>query len=137
MVKVKEKLSSVSSAPDFLKALFDEAMPCGISSLLVQVTVVPAFTVSVCGPKEKLSIDTMLVGPSARANNTLAARSEPTAAPSTVVAIRHATFLLSLGLEQRVANRERPCSSGYDCAAYKAQIGRKADLFLIRRHASL
>src|ERR1700728_4009635 len=32
-------------------------MPCGMSSLLVQVTVVPAFTVSVCGVKVKLSID--------------------------------------------------------------------------------
>jgi hypothetical protein len=42
--------------------------------------VVPAFTVSVCGPKVKLSIDTELVGPSARVNNTLAARSDPTAA---------------------------------------------------------
>src|SRR5262245_931780 len=100
-------------------------MPCGMSSLLVQVTVVPAFTVSVCGPKEKLSIDTMLVGPSARANNTLAARSEPTAAPSTVVAITGRNIFAFLRFEQRVDNRERPCSSGYDCAAYKAQIGRK------------
>src|SRR6516225_4400830 len=69
-----------------------------MSSLFIHVTVVPAFTVSVCGPKVKLSIDTVLVGPAARANRTLAARSEPTAAPSTETAIigRNIVVLLSL-----------------------------------------
>jgi hypothetical protein len=32
-------------------------MPCGISSLFVQVTVVPAFTVTAAGVKLKLSIE--------------------------------------------------------------------------------
>ena len=35
-----------------------DAIPWGISSLFVQVTVVPALTVSVCGVKLKLSMET-------------------------------------------------------------------------------
>src|SRR5262249_6455051 len=81
-------------------------MPCGISSMLVQVTVVPAFTVRICGPKLKLSIDTMLVEPSARANSTLAARSDPTGAPSTVAAMTGRNIFILLSLERRVDNRE-------------------------------
>src|SRR5271156_1212469 len=42
---------------DLVKALFAEAIPCGMSSLLVQVTVVPAFTVNVGGLKVKLSME--------------------------------------------------------------------------------
>jgi hypothetical protein len=58
---------------------------------------VPAFTVSVAGEKLKLSIDTALDMPSARANSTPAASSEPTAAPSAVAAItgRNIIVLLS------------------------------------------
>jgi len=93
----------VSSAPDFLKALFDEAIPCGMSSLLIQVTLVPAFTVSVCGVKVKLWIDNVLIGLSAWANSTLAAISAPTAAPSTVAAItgRDILVLLNFGAASR------------------------------------
>ena len=86
MVKVKEKLLSVSSAADLLKALFDEAMPCGMSSLLVQVTVVPAFTVNVAGVKLKLSIEIVVAGSAARANSTPAANTELTTAPSRKIA---------------------------------------------------
>jgi hypothetical protein len=64
MVNVNANLSSVSKAFDLRKALLSEAMPCGISSLLFQVTVVPAFTVNVCGVKVKLSIDTVLAAAS-------------------------------------------------------------------------
>src|SRR6516225_4707858 len=62
-------------------------MPCGISSLLVQVTVVPAFTVTDPGVKKKLSIVTVFGVPSARANRTPPANTEPTAAPSKEQAI--------------------------------------------------
>ncbi len=48
---------------DRAKALFDEAMPCGMSSRFVQVTVVPAFTVKAGGVKVKLSIDMAADGP--------------------------------------------------------------------------
>jgi len=50
-------LSSVSSACDRNCAL-EDAIACGMSSLLVQVTVAPAATVSRCGLKVKLSIVT-------------------------------------------------------------------------------
>jgi hypothetical protein len=56
----------------------------GISSLLVQVTVVPAFTVKVGGLKVKLSIDTataLAAGAWALASNTPPANTVPTAAP--------------------------------------------------------
>jgi hypothetical protein len=68
---------------------------------------VPAFTVSVCGPKLKLSIATMLVGPSAQANSTLAARSEPTAAPSTVEVITGRNIAVLLSFEAAVDDRLR------------------------------
>src|SRR6516162_3873485 len=54
-VKVKEKLSSVSSACD-LKSRLDAVTVCGMSSSLRQVTVVPAFTVRRAGAKVKLSM---------------------------------------------------------------------------------
>src|SRR6266851_7934427 len=57
VVNVNENLSPVSSAFD-LNSLAFEATVCGISSSLVQVTVVPAFTVMPCGAKVKLSIFT-------------------------------------------------------------------------------
>src|SRR5262249_39451643 len=57
--KVKEKLSSVSRALD-LKALVEDATVCGMSSSLVQVTIVPAFTVSFSGPNVKLAILTLV-----------------------------------------------------------------------------
>src|SRR5262249_29454231 len=88
-------------------------MPCGISSLLVQVTVVPAFTVVVAGVKKKLSIVTVFGAPSARANRTLPASSEPTTAPSTEQAIIGRNiffslvfFSLFLALQRRIDDRE-------------------------------
>jgi hypothetical protein len=54
---VTEVLSSVFNAFDRVNALFAQARPCGISSLLVHVTVVPAFTVKVFGSNVKLEID--------------------------------------------------------------------------------
>src|SRR5437870_8003725 len=50
VVNANENLSFVSSAFD-LKSLLLEATVCGTSSSLVQVTVVPAFTVICCGAK--------------------------------------------------------------------------------------
>src|SRR5882757_5007134 len=55
LVKVKENFSSVSSTLD-LKTLSSLTTVCGMSSRLVHVTVVPTATVSVDGPKLKLSI---------------------------------------------------------------------------------
>src|SRR5690348_2130631 len=90
-------------------------MPCGMSSLLVQVTVVPGLTVIVPGVKKKLSIVTVFGVPSARASSTPAASPEPTTAPSTeqVIIGRNIIFLLSLcwldassTLERRVDDRE-------------------------------
>jgi len=77
VVEVKEKLSSVSSAFD-LNTRADEVIVCGISSLLRQVTVVAAFTVSVGGAKAKLSI--LTAASSARAETS----------PDAVAAIRRA-----------------------------------------------
>src|SRR5436190_21240075 len=58
--KVKENFSSVSSTLD-LKTPSVLTTVCGISSRLIHVTVVPAGTVSVPGPKLKLSIFTSVV----------------------------------------------------------------------------
>src|SRR5437660_8935670 len=55
LVKVKENFSSVSSTLD-LKTLSSLTTVCGMSSRLVHVTMVPTATVSVVGPKLKLSI---------------------------------------------------------------------------------
>src|SRR5437762_8685421 len=60
LLKVKENFSSVSSTLD-LKAPSVLTTVCGISSRLVHVTLVPTGTVSVAGPKLKLSIFTSLV----------------------------------------------------------------------------
>jgi hypothetical protein len=57
VVNVNENLSPVSSAFD-LKSLLLEAMVCGTSSSLLQITVVPAFTVMRCGVKVNWSIST-------------------------------------------------------------------------------
>src|SRR6516225_9559141 len=57
VVNVNENLSRVSSAFD-LKSLLLEAMVCGTSSSLAQVTVVPAFTVMRCGVKVNWSMST-------------------------------------------------------------------------------
>src|ERR1700704_3186103 len=56
-MKVNENFSSVSSTLD-LKTLSSLTTVCGMSSRLVHVTVVPTATVSVAGPKLKLSIFT-------------------------------------------------------------------------------
>src|SRR5262245_13805811 len=57
VVNVKENLSPVSSAFD-LKNLLLEATMCGTSSSLIQVTVVPAFTVMRWGTNANWSIST-------------------------------------------------------------------------------
>src|SRR6266516_4586655 len=57
VVNVKENLSPVSSAFD-LNSLSLEATVCGASSSLIQVTVVPAFTVMRWGMKANWSICT-------------------------------------------------------------------------------
>src|SRR6266403_5982173 len=56
-VKVWEKVSSVSSAADLNFPSFSRTV-CGVSSALVQVTVVPGAMTSVRGVKLKLSIRT-------------------------------------------------------------------------------
>src|SRR5208282_5757981 len=81
-------------------------MPCGMSSLLVQVTVVPAFTVNCCGLKVKLSIDTALAGLCALAMRAPPASSEPTTAPKTAAAIALRIIFLLLTLQRRVDDRE-------------------------------
>src|SRR5713226_5218057 len=60
LLKVKVNFSSVSSTLD-LKTPSVLTTVCGISSRLVHVIVVPAGTVSVAGPKLKLSIFTSVV----------------------------------------------------------------------------
>src|ERR1700746_2153757 len=62
LLKVKENFSSVSSTLD-LNVFGSSVLTtvCGISSRLIQVTVVPTGTVSVAGPKLKLSIFTSVV----------------------------------------------------------------------------
>ena len=52
---MKENLSLVSSAFDLNSGVL-EVTVCGVSSWLIQVTVVPAFTVSRCGLKLNWSI---------------------------------------------------------------------------------
>src|SRR5713226_7324757 len=58
VVKVWEKVSSVSSAADLNFRSFSTTV-CTSSSALVQVTVVPAVTVRVAGAKAKLLIRTV------------------------------------------------------------------------------
>src|SRR4029450_4261882 len=64
VVNANENLSFVSSAFD-LKSLLLEAIVCGTSSSLVQVTVVPAFTVMRCGRKANWSMSTSVSAASA------------------------------------------------------------------------
>ena len=81
-MNVNENLSSVSSVFD-LKSLLLEATVCGMSSSLIQVTVVPAFTVMRCGAKVKLSIFTCVSAACAEAAGKANA-AERTAAASAV-----------------------------------------------------
>src|SRR4029450_3404563 len=64
VVNVNENLSFVSNAFD-LKSLLLEATVCGTSSSLIQVTVVPAFTVMRCGRKANWSMSTSVSAASA------------------------------------------------------------------------
>src|SRR5262249_32762448 len=57
VVNVNENLSSLSRAFD-LKLMVVDVTVCGMSSSLVQVTVVPDFTFNSCGPKVKFPIFT-------------------------------------------------------------------------------
>src|SRR6266550_3252381 len=59
-VKVCVKVSSVSSAADLNFPSFSRTV-CGLSSALIQVTVVPGATTSIGGVKLKLSIFTAAV----------------------------------------------------------------------------
>src|SRR6516165_11091745 len=77
-VKVKEKLSSVSSAFDLNSRVAEETV-CGMSSSLRQVTVVPVFTVSCVGAKVKLSIAAVASCAAATAWDTTAPVSIPKA----------------------------------------------------------
>src|ERR1700733_6584786 len=88
-------------------------MPCGMSSLLVQVTAVPAFTVKVCGPNVKLSTDTALAcaALSARTGRTIAASAVAVAAPSAAATsalriVLAIDMVPSLRLERRVDDGE-------------------------------
>src|SRR6516165_1168097 len=85
VVNVNENLSPVSSAFD-LKSLLLEAMVCGTSSSLVQVTVVPAFTVMRCGVKVNWSISTSVSAACADAAGKAAAAARTAAA--SVIATR-------------------------------------------------
>src|SRR6516225_5873225 len=76
VVNVNENLSAVSSAFD-LKTLLLEATVCGTSSSLIQVTVVPAFTVMRWGRKVNWSMSTSasVAGADRAANVAAATRS--------------------------------------------------------------
>src|SRR5262245_65153902 len=71
VVNVNAYLSSVSSALDLNVRVLD-ATVCGMSSSLIQVTAVPAFTVTRSGTKAKLSILTSTAA--ARAGSAAATR---------------------------------------------------------------
>src|SRR4051812_27515664 len=75
-MKVKEKLFSVSRALE-RKDFCVSTIVCGISSLLIQVTVVPGVTMVCAGWNVKLSIVIVTVCPAARLG--LAQRSRATA----------------------------------------------------------
>src|SRR6516225_11174501 len=79
VVNVNENLSPVSSAFD-LKSLLLEAMVCGTSSSLIQVTVVPAFTVKRCGVKVNWSISISVSAACAGAAGKVAAAAKTAAA---------------------------------------------------------
>jgi len=72
VVNVNENLSLVSSAFD-LKSLLLEATVCGMSSSLIQMTVVPAFTVTRCGANANSSIFTSVFATCAEAAGNAAA----------------------------------------------------------------
>src|SRR5580693_7559389 len=95
-------------------------MPCGMSSLLVQVTVVPAFTVKVCGPKVKLSIDTVSAlacdafcaqPGSATAASIVAVAAPSPAAMSALRIVFDMDMAVSLRLERRVDDGEPNAAS--------------------------
>src|SRR5262252_3309647 len=77
VVNVNENLSSLSKAFD-LKANVDDVTVCGMSSSLVQMTVVPDFTFNSCGPKVKFPIFTEIssapAGDAARSNTATPAK---------------------------------------------------------------
>src|SRR3954447_11750239 len=68
-MNVKEKLFSVSRGLE-RKDFFVSTIVCGISSLLIQVTVVPGVTVACSGWNVKLSIVIVTVCPVAKAGLT-------------------------------------------------------------------
>src|SRR5215831_3283621 len=90
VVNVNENLPAVSSAFD-LKSLLLEAMVCGTSSSLAQVTVVPAFTVMRCGVKVNWSMSTSASVAGADAAGKAAAAATRSTTPNAV-----ATRLLDL-----------------------------------------
>src|ERR1700687_281337 len=83
-------------------------MPWGMSSLLVQVTVVPAFTVKVCGVKVKLWIATALEEVCALATRTPPAKPEPAIAPKTAAAIADRIIIFLSLTRSGIVDHERP-----------------------------
>jgi hypothetical protein len=81
----------------------------GVSSLLVQVTVAPAFTVKVCGVKVKLWISTApLEEVCALATRTPPARPEPTIAPKMAAAITDRIIIFLSLAWSGIVDHERP-----------------------------
>src|SRR5499427_728150 len=94
VVNVNENLSPASSAFD-LKSLLLEATVCGTSSSLVQVTVVPAFTVKRCGVKVNWSISTSVSAVCADAAGKAAAAAKTAAAKAIATQGLRAIVVLS------------------------------------------
>src|SRR4029077_2494158 len=106
VVNVKENLSFVSSAFD-LKNLVLDATVCGTSSSLIQVTVVPVFTVTCCGVKVNWSMSSS--GPAACADapgkaGATASLATPSAAAMQVLFARAAMILVPISALQRLVN---------------------------------
>src|SRR4029077_1715036 len=95
LAKVKENFSSVSSTLD-LNTLSVLTIVWGISSRLVQVTVVPTATVRVAGPKLKLSTFTSALAGSALFAELPGERADRSSVATITVANRPAMHTLFL-----------------------------------------
>src|SRR5215831_14185865 len=105
VVNVNENLSFVSSAFD-LKDLLLEAIVCGISSSLIHVTVVPAFTVTRRGAKANWSICTSASAACAGAAGKAAATA------NTATASEVATQMLVTNVGMTRISRLSPAAAG-------------------------
>src|SRR6516164_5040387 len=83
VVNVIENVPSESSTFD--RKLFGDTTVCGMSSSFVHVTVVPALTLSSCGPKVKFPI---LTAVASAAQTGVAARRRKAATPATAMLMR-------------------------------------------------